>query len=160
MIEAVLHCMGTLDHPFEAIRVYTPRPIPDDVRLPPIATNVVVPSPFGPALWEQITLPRAHGRRGLLFCPSYVCPLLAASPTFLAHHGSYEGYPQAFGRFQLAKAWLAYAASAWRATGVSTVSEYSRQDMHRYYRIPLERGHISASYHSAGECSCLTMIFA
>lgn len=142
MIEAVLRCMGTLDHPFESIRVYTPRPIPDDVRLPPIATNVVVPNRFGPALWEQFTLPRAHGRRGLLMCPSYVSPLFAGAPTFLVHHGSYEGYPQAFGRWELAKAWFAYAASAWRATGVSTVSEYSRRDMHRYYRIPLERVHV------------------
>jgi hypothetical protein len=117
MIESVLRCMGTLDHPFESIRVYTPSPIPGDVQLPSIATNVVVPSRLGPALWEQIALPRAHGRRGLLFCPSYVSQMLAGSPTFLAHHGSYEGYPQAFGRWQLGKAWLAYAASAWRATG-------------------------------------------
>jgi glycosyltransferase involved in cell wall biosynthesis len=142
MIEAVLRCMGTLDHPFESIRVYTPRAIPEDVRLPPIATNLVVPSRFGPALWEQFALPRAHGRRGLLLCPSYVSPLFTRSPTFLVHHGSYEGYPQAFGRRQLAKAWVAYAASAWRATGVSTVSEYSRRDMHRFYRIPLERVHV------------------
>ena len=32
-----------------------------------------------------------------------------------------------------------YALSAWRATGVSTVSEFSRRDMLRYYRIPPER---------------------
>ena len=82
MIEAVLRCMGTLDHPFESIRVYTPTPIPADVQLPPIATSVVVPSRFGPALWEQFTLPRAHGRRGLLLCPSYVSPLFAGCPTF------------------------------------------------------------------------------
>jgi glycosyltransferase involved in cell wall biosynthesis len=142
MIEAVLRCMGTMDHPFDSIRVYTPSPIPEDVQLPSIATNVVVPSRFGPALWEQIALPRAHGRRGLLFCPSYVSPMIAACPTFLAHHGSYEGYPQAFGTFTLAKARFAYALSAWRATGVSTVSEFSRQDMHRYYWIPLERVHV------------------
>lgn len=142
MIEAVLRCMGTLDHPFASIRVYTPSPIPDDVKLPPLATNVVVPSRLGPALWEQIALPRAHARRGLLFCPSYVSPLFAGCPTFLVHHGSYEGYPQAFGAWELRKAWLAYAASAWRATGVSTVSEFSRRDMHRYYRIPLKRVHV------------------
>jgi glycosyltransferase involved in cell wall biosynthesis len=142
MIEAVLRCMGTLEHPFESIRVYTPSPIPEDVQLPPIATNVVVPSRLGPALWEQIALPRAHARRGLLLCPSYVSPLVAGCPTFLVHHGSYEGYPQAFGAWELRKAWLAYAASAWRATGVSTVSEFSRQDMHRYYRIPLQRVHV------------------
>ena len=57
----------------------------------------------------------------------------------MIHHGSYEGYPQAFGRVALYRARLAYALSAWRATGVSTVSEYSRRDMHRFYGLPLER---------------------
>ena len=142
MIEAVLGCMDHLDHPFASLRVYTPLPLPREARLPSIATNVVVPSRLPPALWEQVALPRAHGRAGLLFCPSYVVPLFAPSPTFLVHQGSYEGYPQAFPRRVLYKAWLAYAASAWRATAVSTVSEYSRRDMHRFYRIPIERVHV------------------
>jgi glycosyltransferase involved in cell wall biosynthesis len=138
-IEAVLACLGELDHPFRTIRVYTPSPISADVQLPSIATNVVVPSRFGPALWEQIALPRAHGRAGLLLCPSYVAPVVARSPTFVIHHGSYEGFPQAFGRVALYRARAAYALSAWRAAGVSTVSEYSRRDMHRFYGLPIER---------------------
>lgn len=142
MIEAVLQCMATLDHPFTAIRVYSPAPLPTEVRLPDIATSVVVPSRFGPALWEQIILPRAHGKRGVLFCPSYVSPMFARTPTFVVHHGSYEGYPKAFSTWELNKARMAYALSAWRATGVSTVSEFSRQDMHRYYGIALERVHV------------------
>ncbi len=142
MIEAVLHSMAELDHPFQSVRVYSPTPIPDEVRLPELVTNVVVPSRLGPALWEQIDLPRAHGRAGLLFCPSYVIPVLATCPTFLVHHGSYEGYPQAFSSWVLNKARVAYALSAWRATGVSTVSEYSRQDMRRYYGIPTQRVHV------------------
>ena len=141
-IEAMLMCMGELEHPFREIRVYTPVPLPSDVRLPRIATNVVVPSRLGPALWEQIALPRAHGRRGLLLCPSYVSPFFSASPTFVIHHGSYEGFPQAFSAWVLNKARLAYALSAWRADGLTTVSEFSRQDMHRYYRIPLKRVHV------------------
>lgn len=139
MIEAVLWCLDEMDHPFRTIRVYSPSPLPAEVKLPPSATSVVVPGRFGPAVWEQFDLPRAHGRDGLLFCPSYVIPLLAPSATFLVHHGSYEGYPQAFSRWVLNKARIAYALSAWRATGVSTVSEFSRQDMQRYYHIPPER---------------------
>ena len=69
-------------------------------------------------------------------------PLVTACPTFLAHHGSYEGYPQAFDWWTLNKARAIYTLSAWRATGVSTVSEYSRRDMERYYRIPPERVHV------------------
>ena len=99
------------------------------------AINVVLPSRLPLALWEQISLPRAHGRRGLLLCPSYVIPLFAGCPTFLIHHGSYEGYPQAFDWWTLNKARAIYTLSAWRATGVSTVSEYSRRDMGRYYGL-------------------------
>jgi glycosyltransferase involved in cell wall biosynthesis len=142
MIEAVLQCMERVDHPFSSVRVYTPAPIPAEVRLPSIASSVVLPPRHGLAHWEQVILPRAHGRAGLLFCPSYVIPLLASSPTFLVHHGSYEGYPRAFSRRVLYRAWIAYALSAWRATGISTVSDYSRRDMHRFYRIPLERVHV------------------
>jgi glycosyltransferase involved in cell wall biosynthesis len=134
-IEAILRCLGELEHPFDDIRVYTPTPLGADTYLPPAARNVVLPTALPLSLWEQCTLPLAHGRRGVLFCPSYVIPLAAACPTFVAHHGSYEGYPQAFGWWKLNKARAIYAASAWRATGVSTVSEFSRQDMHRYYGI-------------------------
>lgn len=139
MIEAVLQCMTRLDHPFTDIRVYSPAPLPEEVQLPDIAKSIVVPSRFGPALWEQLTLPRAHGSRGVLFCPSYVSPMFASVPTVVAHHGSYEGYPQAFTPWVLNRARVAYALSAWRSAGVSTVSEFSRQDMHKFYFIPPER---------------------
>jgi glycosyltransferase involved in cell wall biosynthesis len=138
-IEAVLNCLAELDHPFDDIRVYTPKPIEADVRLPAGARNVVLPSalPFG--LWEQFVLPRAHGPKDLLFCPSYVIPLLARCPTFLIHHGSYEGYPQAFSWWTLNKARAIYSLSAKRATAVSTVSEYSKRDMVRFYGMKPER---------------------
>jgi glycosyltransferase involved in cell wall biosynthesis len=142
MIEAVLRCMGELDHPFTDIRVYTPAPIPPEVKLPAIAKNVVVRSRLGPALWEQFAMSRAHARQGLLLCPSYVGPMAPGCPTFVIHHGSYEGYPQAFSPWVLNKARFAYALSAWRATGVSTVSEFSRKDMRRYYLIPEHRVHV------------------
>jgi glycosyltransferase involved in cell wall biosynthesis len=142
MIESVLNAMGELEQPFDDIRVYTPRPVESEVRLPPIARNVVVPSRMPLALWEQLTLPRAHGREHLLFCPSYVAPLLARCPTFLVHQGSYEGYPQAFDWWTLNKARLIYALSARKATAVSTVSEYSKRDMVRFYGMKPEAIHV------------------
>lgn len=138
-LEAVLNCMSDLEHPFHEIRVYTPKPIEDGVRLPAIAKNVVLPSRLPLGLWEQFILPMAHGSKDLLFCPSYVIPLLARCPTFLVHQGSYEGYPQAFSWWTLNKARAIYSLSAKRATAVSTVSEYSRQDMVRFYGIQPER---------------------
>src|SRR5579872_5438133 len=132
-IEAVLWQMNELAHPFREIRVYTPEPIPPDVHLPSLAVNVVLRSSVAPGLWEQYALPKAHGSKHLLFCPSYVVPLLARCPTFLVHHGSYEGYPLAFDWWTLNKARLIYTLSARRATSVSTVSEYSKKDMAHFY---------------------------
>ena len=141
-IEAILSCMGRLDHPFEDIRVYTPAPLGDDVVLPACARNVVVSSPWPLGVWEQVTLLRAHGHRNLLLCPSYVIPFLARGPTFLIHHGSYEGYPAAFSWWALNKARVAYSLSARLATVVTTVSEHSKSDMVRFYGIKPERVHV------------------
>lgn len=138
-IEALLCQFDMLDHPFTEIRIYSPTALPDDVKLPSMAKSIVLPSRLPNSLWEQIVLPWAHGRAGLLLCPSYVIPLLAQSPTFLIHHGSYEGYPKAFSWWVLNKARFIYSLSAWRATGFSTVSAYSREDIVRYYRLPKSR---------------------
>jgi glycosyltransferase involved in cell wall biosynthesis len=134
-IEALLRCFGELDHPFSEIRLYTPEPIPSDIYLPPNTTNVVLKSALPFAAWEQITLIKAHGDKNLLLCPSYVSPLAARCPTFLIHHGSYEGYPRAFDWWTLNKARIIYSLSAKRATGLSTVSEYSKHDMVKFYGI-------------------------
>ena len=138
-IEAILKNLDELEHPFTDIRVYTPTPLDASTVLPRMGRNVVLPSALPYGWWEQVTLPLGHGGQGLLLCPSYIQPLLPGCPTFLIHHGSYEGYPQAFDAWTLRKAHLMYALSAWRATGVSTVSEFSRRDMARYYRIPADR---------------------
>jgi glycosyltransferase involved in cell wall biosynthesis len=141
-IEAVLQCMSEMDHPFREFRVYSPKPIDKDVKLPACATNIVLRSPLPPGLWEQFTMPNAHGDRDVLFCPSYVIPLRARCPTFLIHHGSYEAYPQAFSWWALNKARLAYSLSAKRASVVCTVSEYSKRDMVHFYGIEADRIHV------------------
>ncbi len=82
---------------------------------------------------------KAHGSRNLLLCPSYVSPLAARCPTFLIHHGSYEGYPQAFDWLTLRKARMIYSMSAKRATGLSTVSEYSKRDMIKFYGVRADK---------------------
>jgi len=141
-IEAVLQCMAAMDHPFNEFRVYSPEPVADDVVLPPCAINVVLRSTLPYAAWEQLTLLRAHGDRDLLFCPSYVIPLLARCPTFLIHHGSYEGYPRAFDWWTRNKARAAYSLSAKRASVVCTVSEYSKKDMVHFYGMKPDDIHV------------------
>jgi glycosyltransferase involved in cell wall biosynthesis len=60
----------------------------------------------------------------------------------LIHHGSYEGYPQAFGWWTRNKARAAYSLSAKRAAVVCTVSEYSKRDMVRFYRMQPDDIHV------------------
>lgn len=134
-IEALLRCFGELPHPFSEIRVYTPEPLDETIYLPPNTVNVALPSSLPLAVWEQFTMLKAHGSKHLLFCPSYVIPLAARCPTFLVHHGSYEGYPQAFDWLTLNKARAIYSMSAKRATRLSTVSEYSKMDMVKFYGL-------------------------
>lgn len=138
-LENILRCLGELEHPFNEVRVYSPAPLPPEVVLPSLARSVVLPSRLPYSLWEQIILPRAHRRAGVLLCPSYVLPLFTRSPTLLIHHGSYEGYPPAFDRWTRLKARFAYTLSAHRATAVSTVSKYSQHDMARFYRMRPDR---------------------
>lgn len=137
-IEAVLRCLDEVEHPFSEVRVYTPAPLDKSIVLPSCATNVVLQSSLPPSLWEQFVLLKAHGSKSLLFCPSYVIPLMARCPTFLIHHGSYERYPQAFGWWTLNKARAIYSLSARIASAVSTVSECSRRDMVHFYGMKPE----------------------
>lgn len=144
-LEAILNGLAEIDQPFDDVRVYTPQPIDAEVRLPPFARNIVVPSRLPPALWEQLVLPRAHGSRDVLLCPSYVVPVFATCPTLLIHHGSYEGYARArelFPWWTRLKYRISYPISAHRASLVCTVSEYSRRDMAKFYRLAADRIHV------------------
>jgi len=144
-IEAVLAQFDHLEHPFTDVRVYTPRPLDAEIRLPRVARNVVLSSPLPSSLWEQVTLPLAHGARAPLLCPSYVAPVLSRAPLFLIHHGSYEGYrdrAEVFSWWTRTKARVAYDLSARRANVVCTVSEFSKRDMVKFYGIPAERIHV------------------
>lgn len=141
-IENVLRVWEESEHPFERVVVYTPRPL-EPLPFPAARTEMRHVRGAGSlAVWEQLDLPRAHGRRAPLFCPSYVAPLAARCPIALVHHGSYEGYPGAFPWWRRWKAFAAYRTSARRADLLITVSESSRRDMARFYGIPPERIHV------------------
>src|SRR4030095_4182615 len=84
-LEALLNGLAEVEQPFDDVRLYSPEPIDPAVRLPPFARNIVVASPLPAALWEQVVLPRAHGSRHVLLCPSYVVPIFATCPTLLIH---------------------------------------------------------------------------
>jgi glycosyltransferase involved in cell wall biosynthesis len=140
--EAILNCLAELDHPFDDIRVYSPAPIHTSIKLPSCARSVVAGSAMPSAMWEQFVLSSIHPGGSVLLCPSYVIPLLSRAPTLLIHHGSYEGFPSAFSWWSLNKARAIYAASAHRASIVSTVSTCSKEDMVKYYGLSPSRIHV------------------
>jgi glycosyltransferase involved in cell wall biosynthesis len=140
--EAILNCLAELDHPFDDIRVYSPAPLHASIRLPSCVKSVVAGPPMPPGMWEQFVLPSIHPGNSVLLCPSYVIPLLSRAPTLLIHHGSYEGFPSAFSWWSLNKARAIYAASAHRASVVSTVSTSSKEDMVKYYGLSPSRIHV------------------
>lgn len=137
--EYLLRCWEKIDHPFQRIKVYSPEAI--DLDLPEKMENVVVPKTRGlpNAYWEQVQLPRAHGSRSLLFCPSYVCPLFTDCRIVLIHHGSYERYPLDFTWWQRKKSKALYKASAKKADRIITVSESSKRDIIEFYGIGPEK---------------------
>lgn len=138
-IENVLRGWSGLRHPFDEVRVYTPGPLDAGVRIPEEMRHVVASSRGPLWLWEQSRLPRIHGKKAILFCPSYVAPCLARCPIVLVHHGSYEGYPQAFDRWTRARSYLAFRLSARRADHIITVSEHSKTDIVRFYGVSKEK---------------------
>ncbi len=141
-IEAIINCLGEIPHPFDDVRVYSPAPLDSDITLPSLVRSVVLESSLPPAMWEQYVLPKAHPKNAALLCPSYVAPLFTSAPTLLVHHGSYEGFSSAFPWWQRNKARAIYALSAHRASVVSTVSEFSRRDMARFYHLDADRIHV------------------
>jgi glycosyltransferase involved in cell wall biosynthesis len=141
-IENMLRCWSQVENPFDETRVYTPRPLPTQVVLPSKVRSVVVPSRAPFAVWEQLHLPRQHGSRAVLFCPSYVAPIWTKCPLVVVHHGSYEAYPQAFPWWRRQKAYWAYKYSARRADRLITVSEHSKRDMVKFYGISSAKCHV------------------
>jgi glycosyltransferase involved in cell wall biosynthesis len=124
----------------EAITLYTPRPIDhQDTPLPGNIRERVI-GPAGPMLiWENLCLAPV-AREDVLFCPSYSRPLWPRARTVVATHEAMlpqhpDLYPLSARVFYR---WL-YGWSARQATLVITSCEAARQDIARYYRVPLSR---------------------
>jgi len=141
-VENMLLSWARIEHSFDELRIYTPLPLAESRFSAPPLNNVVVRGAGPYAWWEQFHLPRAHGRERVLFCPSYVAPLAARCPIVLVHHGSYEGFPEAFGRWQRTRGYVSNRLSARRADLLITVSESSKRDMVKFYDLPPERIHV------------------
>lgn len=92
--------------------------------------------------WEQTRLRRAVNRLspGVLFAAGYTAPLLVRCPTVLVIHDvSFAAHPEWFaGREGIRRRWLTRACAR-RAAAVVTVSEFSKQEIVRWLRMPADR---------------------
>jgi glycosyltransferase involved in cell wall biosynthesis len=138
-IEYLLRCWSGSRLPFDRILLYTPGKMRDPVPLPDFVEHRILASEGSNAFWEQVTLPRHHNPKDLLFCPSYVVPLISRARIVLTHLGSYEAMPEAFPLAQRIKNRLVYRASARRADRIITVSESAKQDIVRFYGVPEDK---------------------
>ena len=93
-------------------------------------------------LWEQRQLVKVLGRitPDVLFAPAYTAPLRARCPIVLAIHDvSYFVHPEWFTWHEtLRRRWVTRAAAE-RAHSIVTISEFSRGEIHRELRVPLDR---------------------
>jgi glycosyltransferase involved in cell wall biosynthesis len=93
-------------------------------------------------LWEQTILPLAarRDRVDLLFSPGYTLPALFGGPAAVTIHDvSYEAHPE---WYRMAQRWRLRTLSrlaARRARVVLTDSEFSKQELLKYYRLPASK---------------------
>jgi len=99
---------------------------------------------FRPAriLWEQIVLPfeAARYRLDVLFNPGFTAPVLSACRQVTVFHDlQHKRHPENFRWFDLPFWRLLLWAAAHRSRRLIAVSEATRADLLRFYRIPRER---------------------
>src|SRR5581483_6445604 len=99
---------------------------------------------FRPAriLWEQIALPMEAARYKLdvLFHPGFTAPVFAPCPQVTVFHDlQYKRHPEYFRWFDLPFWQFLLWAAVHRSHRLIAVSEATRSDLLRYYRIPKER---------------------
>jgi glycosyltransferase involved in cell wall biosynthesis len=127
------------ESPFDRVVLVAPaRAAPLEVTLgsrTPVSLVRYGPSmPLG--LWEQLALPYAARGAALLFCPSYVAPLLHAGPVVVANHGIYEAIPGEFSPWRRLRTIPLFRASARRARRVIANSNATRASVAHHFGVP------------------------
>src|SRR5919198_1169197 len=115
-------------------RLYASRPAPA------FGADLTV-LPF-PRLWSQLRLPAQllAERPSLLFVPAHVVPFAVPVPAVaVVHDLAFERFPDAYGRAQLAYLRLTTRWAALRCPRLIAVSDATRQDLRRFYKVPEDR---------------------
>jgi len=103
-------------------------------------------------MWEQLAMPRLvrRDRLDVLFCPGFTMPLAAGCPSVVVFHDlHHKRHPQHFRWYELPFWRFFLWASARYAARLIAVSEATREDLLRYYK--LEDGRIEVVRHGVEE---------
>lgn len=125
--------------PFDRMVLYTPGPLDLGLQFNHKFEHRILPFTGSPGYWEQMILGRHKKKHDVLFCPSYVAPVLGRGKMVVTHLGSYEAVPSEFPLCQRLKSRFIYQLSARSADKVITVSESSKKDIVRFYGISPEK---------------------
>lgn len=139
-IEYLANEWSRMDIPFDRVVLLAPAPFDLDGLG---TTTPVVSDCFGARLprvvWEQVALSRRARAAAVLFCPTYIGPVLCRAPVVVANHGIYERFPDEFSRAQRLRSTTLHHISARRAQRVLANSQNTRTDVHEFFKVPLDR---------------------
>jgi glycosyltransferase involved in cell wall biosynthesis len=145
----LLRALGAVDPDNEYV-VFTNRETGPDIA-PALPNFLVAQQPvrarFRPAriAWEQTGLPLAVRRLRLdvLLNPGFTAPVFCSCPAVTVFHDlQHKRHPEYFRWFDLPFWRLLLWAAAQRSTLLLAVSEATRADLLRYYRLPESRIHV------------------
>jgi glycosyltransferase involved in cell wall biosynthesis len=126
---------GRIDPSAYSIRLIVPK---TDNEIPRYKRIIVVPSVLGGKLWEQVELPlRSAG--GLLFSPYAAAPVLKSRHIVTIHDAGVAATPEQYSALFRRYYSLVYRFLGRSCTTVVTVSQFSKQELHKYFAIPLDK---------------------
>ena len=104
-------------------------------------------------LWEQIELP-FYTRDGFLVGFCNCAPLLKRRQVVVLHDAAVRAIPEAYSK--LFRLWynIMFCVLGKKIDRIFTVSEFSKDELHKYYHIPLEK--IQVAYNSVDHIKKIT----
>ncbi len=126
---------GRIDRSAYSIRLIVPR---TDREIPRYKHIKVVRSLFGGRLWEQVELP-LRSARGVLFSPYAAAPVFKGRQIVTIHDAGVAATPKQYSRLFGAYYTAVYFLLGRFCTTLFTVSHFSKQELHGYFSIPLDK---------------------
>lgn len=141
--QVLRHLPDTLDTPdYIVFTQYTDAALRQQRQMQLHASKWPLENRIARILWEQTIWPlwSMRHRLDLLHSMAFVTPLLTSVPTVVTVYDlSFVHYPDRFPFLQRVYLTTQTRQSCQRAQRVITISESSREDVHRFYGIPLSR---------------------